>query len=328
MKKIFGTQLILPLLVSLSGCAVIKAATFRGDDATSHKIDGSQVTLQTFFQADPAACVNGPPQGQQERFIPAAIAVGIATVAISAIENSVDTYLANKQKEFTYQYGANANQPYYYARSASSFAPYTVISVNCIRLTRYIKEGDQPNYPAFIWTASMEPTSSGSGLEIKTRQLRLARAGALTDEKTRKVDISVEVKIDATTINDNGQGVTTNVADKTLAYQGVQTPGQTASAVSDWPMPHLIETSWFPAIPRGQKEITQCNALPIDSCGGVSAINIGVQVTETGSGATTFADATKQFDDNKSSVNSAVTSLINSALTPQTSAGSSKPTPQ
>jgi hypothetical protein len=308
------------MFLAIPGCTFVKALSFSGDTATSYKREGSKAKLEVYAQTSPENCVNGPPQ-EGVRALPVALATGLVTVALNLAESEIDSYLAAKQKQFTANYGANLNKPFYYTRDRDK---YLQPSFDCVRLIRYIKEGDRDNALAFRWVGSLEPTASGSGLTVKTRELLLRRAAALTDEKTRKVDITVEIKIDVTTENDKGQITTANVGDKTLLYQGVQTPGQTSTEPAPIEEALQVSSSWFPAIPRGQKEIDRCNSLGAEECKGVSAVNVAVQVTETGSGGDAFGTALKQFDDNKATLNTMVKDLVSGALTPTTGGGSSK----
>ena len=119
---------------------------------------------------------------------------------------------------------------------------------------------------------------------------------------------------------------TTTIADKTLAYQGlVITPEGKNPAVD--PMAKNVTTSWFPAFPRSDSEIKRCNALGSD-CSGVTALSIAVLVTEVGSGGDAFGTFGKEIDDNKKTLNDAISKAITDALTPKSggsSGGSSKP---
>ena len=109
----------------------------------------------------------------------------------------------------------------------SSVALVGSASFDCVHLIRSITEkgerGDEPVL-AFETYVRIETAPGGQAQRLVPRSLTLARAAALTDRQSRKVDTSVEIKIDAIA---GGEKIIEKVAvaDQTLKFAGLQTPG-------------------------------------------------------------------------------------------------------
>jgi hypothetical protein len=332
--------IISSVTIALGGCTFFRAATFQSDDKTSFKREGSRATLEVYARGNPENCKDGPPQLQVEvpTAFPAAIAGAAATVVLNVAETEIAGYLVKKQKEFTATYNAMVNVGGYYSRSeptdlaieranqklgSATALKYSQASFNCLRLTRTIGEQEAPT-EALVWVGSLIPNDSGTALMLKTDSITLKRAAARTDKATRQVDVSVEIKIDATTLNEKGEIVTSTIANKVLAYPRLITPGDETATVQ--PVVRDVSSSWFAAVPRSQKEIDKCESLQEASppCGGVSPVTVSLLVTEVGSGGETFGNLAKQIDDNKKTLNDAVATVVKEALTEKGGSGSSK----
>ena len=189
-------------LLVLAGCTLYRAVTLESDDATSFKRNSQKVTVETF---DPQHCpyTKTARLHQEQLLLPvlAGAAAGIATLGLNVAESEIDSFIAKKQKEFTATYSGQLNLPYYYIRGTdNSFQNPTL---TCLRLTRTINDpATKKDVVAFEWVGKLVPNDSGTALSIQTVALNLNRAAARTDAKTRKVDITVEVKADATYLND------------------------------------------------------------------------------------------------------------------------------
>jgi len=295
------------VMTLLSSCTFMRAITFQSDPQ-SFKKENSKVTIQ-YYRSN--ACKEG---ASKEEVAPL-LAAALVTIAIDIASSEIQNYLEKKKKEFTASYSGTINAPSYYGRVKEK--EYSAIAFNCLRVMRTIKDGDKPEVTAFDWIATLVPNDSGTALAIRTDTIKLDRAAARTDQSSRKIDVSVEVKIDATTLNDKGDIVTSTIADKTLAFQGMKI---------EEPTTQVVTSSWFPAIPRSQAEMARCDALQpaASACKGVSPVSISVLVTEVGSGGDTFGDLSKQIGDNKKTLEDAVNKAVTNALTPQSSGGSSK----
>jgi hypothetical protein len=285
--------------VLLVGCSLWRAATFRSHDR-SYKQETQSSTLKV-FDADDCA---------QSSEAAAAVAAAVGIVA-SIAESEMASYLAAKQKEFTASYTAQSNvDPYYIQTKKDDKHAYTTVAFHCLNLTRSIQNKDstgQKTEPAFVWTGRMVPNASGSAWKLKTEAVALRWAAARTSKDSGKVDVSVELKMEVTALNDKGETATTTVADKTLKFPGLKIDATADGRVVAKDM--NVESSWFPAVPRSQKEIDQCEALGA-GCNGVSSITITASVTETGSGGDAFGTLGKEISDNSKSFNDALSQAL------------------
>lgn len=301
--------------VSLSGCAFARAVTFRSDPQ-SFKAENPTVTL-TYYRPQPGRpCTDGPPL--EEAAVAGVLAPLVARFAVDFAIDQIQGYLDKKKKEFTATYNASINAPYYYGRVAAN--DYSRLAFTCLLLTRTVADGAGPSADALRWVATLVPNDAGTAVRVETNVLQLQRAAARTDRKTRKVDVSIAVKIDATTLTDKGDITTSTVVDKTLAFAGVKLEDAGRTATS----------SWFPAIPRTRAEMVRCEeqhapGTPADSrCRGISAVTLSVLVTEVGSGGTAFGDLSKQIGDNRKTIEDTLGKALSDALTPAASGGTSK----
>ena len=322
MIAILRTSSLLVALSILSGCTLFKVITFQSAE-TSFQREDSEASLKFIAKGEGKTCLDTliPKPAKEEKFegfIPPVIVGAIAGVALNMAASEIEGYLAGKQKEFKASYNASKNLPSFYLKS-NHFKPN---GYNCLGLWRTVKRaGQSEREAAFEWIAVLSPNDSGTALQIKTESIMLRFAAARTGSKSRKVDVTVEVKIDATTLNDKGDTVTTTIADKVLAYPGLTIPESIEALAT--PTASSVESSWFPAIPLSQKEIEKCNALHAN-CAGASPVNVSVLVTETGSGGDDIGDLGKEIGDNKKTLSDAVSKAITDALTPKASSGSSK----
>jgi hypothetical protein len=295
----------------LTGCAFISAVTFKPDEKTSFKRDGSKAHVDVLNQEKCRPLI-------ATEFIPPAVIAAVAAIGLNIAESEIEDYLDKKKKEFTAAYGAMENVGAFYHRSTQG--AYDEQDFKCIEITRTFKSSTNLEPIAFQWIGELVPNDSRTAYFIRTVSLQLNQAAAKTDMASRKVDVSVEVKIDATTIGDKEEISTATVADKTLAYQGLVITPEKQAAVVD-PAVKEVTSSWFPAFPRSDSEIKRCTALG-KNCKGVTALNIAILVTEVGSGGDAFGTLGKQIDDNKKTLNDAISKAITDALTPK-SGGSS-----
>jgi hypothetical protein len=309
------------LIIAVAGCEFTQVVFFSGDRATSYKREGATVTVQAF---DDESC------GSQR---PTALAPALAAAAVGVLlnlaESAIDTYLANKKKQFTATYSAvaasDSNSGAFIKQA--EFAPF-----DCVHIRRTVKENnsDQTAFEAYFALIS---DAGGTSQRLVPRSITLARAAALTDSSTKKVDVSVEVKIDVVSVG--GKGATRiTIVDQVMDFPTLTTPGAGAdgapnppttvydcdAAIAGSPCQHFNGSGWVPAIPKSSTtEINRCKNDP--KCKGVTPFYVAVSVTETGSGADAFGTLAADIDGNKNSVNSAITSYIQTLLTPTTSGG-------
>jgi hypothetical protein len=298
--RVVGALVICGLCAS---CTLYRAATFKSDPR-SFKQDS--VETQLIVTTDD----NGVCRPDKEAVAAIAAAVG---VFLNIAESEIQSYLDAKKKEFTATYTAQNNlDPYY-----SGKPDYNTLGFDCMSLVRTIKNGDSTT-PAFAWLGSLKPNSSGTAWKIHTENVNLYWAAARTSKDSQKVDVSLEIKIKATTLDDKGSTSTTTVADETLKFPGLKISAQGTSPTDVKTM--NVESAWFPAIPRSQKEIDRCKV--IEKCDGVSSVTVTVQVTETGSGGDSFGNLSKEVSDNAKSFNDAVNQALGGKA--QSSGGTSK----
>jgi hypothetical protein len=329
-------------LSALMGCAFMRAVTFQSDTEYSFKREGSVATLELYGRTNPDDCASGPAKAKSPtdpviQAIPAVLVASLAQVAVNVAVSEIQGYVERKVKEFTAHYGASLGVPYYYSRAEppyraierwnslslnapfafASVNPYALSMFNCIRVIRTVKTPDDPEAKAFEWAAALIPNDSGTALRIESKSVKLGLAAARTDKASRRVDLTVEVKIDVTSINEKGAITTTTIGDKILVY-----PGQTLPVTAER---KPVLSSWFPAVPRSPIEISRCESLQTPpACKGVSAVDVFVLVTEVGSGGDAFGQLGKEIDDNKKTLTDAVNKAVSDALTPKPSGGSSK----
>ncbi|MDF0673335.1 MAG: hypothetical protein P0120_03180 [Nitrospira sp.] len=322
---------VICLLIAISllpGCTLWDVMTF-SSDANSYAIHNSQAQLVVFEGSDMTKCDDLDKQ-EGAGFAAAAPMIAAGAVAVfNYAASELSSYLSKKKKEFSFQYNTKVNLPEFYLKDRGS-KQYTKPAYNCLRLIRIIDDkttdsssANKKTKRAFVWRAALIPNESGTALKIDTIDTKLSLAGARTDSASRKIDVSVEIKIDATTYNKQGDIVTTTIADKTLSYPGMTTPELNKEATF---VASTVESSWFPPIPRSDAEIQKCEAIHSSGgeCRGVSAITISALVTETGSGGDDFGTLGKQIDDNKKTLADALSTTITNALKPPASSGSSK----
>ncbi|MBL1265811.1 hypothetical protein [Candidatus Methylomicrobium oryzae] len=276
------------LVPVLSGCTFIRAVTFVSDD-NSFKREGSKVNLTLFSKHDNNNPCEPKPIFETE-FVPPLLAGAAVAIAMNIAESEISSYLDKKQKEFTANYGANANYIYNIKDP-----------MNCIKITRTISPKNTNDDPpiAFEWVAGLEETSTNTeikALSLKPKWMILNKAAARTDSSSKKVDVSIEIKIDVTAENEKKSVVTSNFADKFINYSG-SVIGYICAQKEKCPE----STSWFPAIPNG------------------AFVNISAVITEVGSGGESFGTLGKQIDDNKKTLNDAVAKVITDTLTPPAS---------
>jgi hypothetical protein len=316
-------RLSLFLLASfVSSCAFFQAITFEADEATSFKKEDTKVRLTLYHANVPEECIVAPhPAEEGPKFAPVLGAAAVS-LALNLAESELTSYLDKKKKEFTAIYGNAISQQYAYAPPDLNSLAY-----NCLEIIRTVTDGGKPNQDAFRFVASVIPSPNGSASVLRPELLRLTRAAAKTDNKSRKLDITVEVKIDAVSLGTKTEPVVTSIADKTLTFSGVVAPTTPDAAVDltrgtdckGRPISNEATggclgngTSWFVSIPKSSKERIACKP---NTCKGITPITVAVLVTETGAGADNFGAARSEIDDNKKTVNDAIQSAVKDALT-------------
>jgi len=304
-----GSVLTILLVGSQAGCTLFDVLTFQSDEMSFQRTN-SRATIEVYRGDAPDNC-------KQTKKVAAAFVAPAATYFLQMMETKIQSYLDRKKKEFTANYNAIFNAPYYYdkgdeAAIKEGHDPYIEPAFNCIKLQRTVlKDGKEE--VALVWVGNLLRNESGTALQIRTEDLGFNQAAARTDKSNRMVDLSIEVKIDATILNDRNEIQTTTVADKTLAFPG--------SKIRGIKLETKPESSWFPAIPRSQKEIDRCEKT---SCKGVSALTISVLVTEIGSGGDAFGELSKQIGDNKKTLEDTVNKALTNALSPKPTGGTSQ----
>jgi hypothetical protein len=306
------------VLMTSAGCAFFRTVTFQSDDMSFQR-EGSKAKLELYGSDAPEACKDGP---QRAKAIPLLLAPLAGQFLLHLAESEIQGFLEKKKKEFTANYTAMVSAPYYYQKALTDqdlregLTAYSKGTFNCLRLQRTIR-ADGQEVVAFRWVGALVWNTSTTSLKVETEALEISRAAARTDKGSRKIDVTIEVKIDSTTHNERGDGITTTLADKTLAFPGAII-GETYPLGTD--DTKVGTSSWFPEIPKGQQEIDRCGLLT--ACLGVTALNVSVMVAEVGSGGDSFGELGKQIDDNKKTMEDAVSKAID-ALTSKSSGGSS-----
>jgi hypothetical protein len=291
------------IAASLSGCAFMRAATFTGD-ANSYKNDKAKVELALGTPSKGRSCADGPPtRGPYKSVVPAAIVTAAVAVALNLAESAIDSYVESKKKQFTRSYGAVVDADFYYDKKAG-YNP----SFSCIWLAR-----DVDGRPAFRFYATLQSSSSDAALRIEPVYVQLLQAAALTDAASRAVDLQIEVKIDAVTSGEKGIA-SVNVMDKIIRLPAFKI-GSEKRGDGEAGSAGLEASSWSPNIPRSELEERSCDAQ--SACLGITALSVGVGVTETGSGADAFGTLGKALDDNKKTLNDAIGQAVKDALTQQ-----------
>lgn len=303
------------LALTTQGCTLWKVLTF-SHHPNSLKTEGAKLHFQVFHRQD-NNCTEGPVI--RTDFVPAVLMAAGVGVLVNVLESELTSYLTAKQKEFTATYSANVTLPYFYPKGAPS--PF-----NCLRVTRTFEveeNGTKAEKDAMVWAGIFQPNDSGTALRVKTQRLRLLAAAARTGKNEGSVDLSLEIKIDAVAMNDKREIVSTTIADKVLKFPKF-TIGSDMTFLDqeDWSAQKAGTSSWFPALPRSTAEETKCDGLG-NSCHGVTPVTIAVSWTEVGSGGDSFGALGKEIDDNKKTLNDAISKTITDALTPP-SGGSSK----
>ncbi len=210
--------------------------------------------------------------------------------------------------------------PAFYLKGTNAAEPYDSFAFRCLNLKRTVKTSKGTDPTAFQWIGSLEPNPSGTAWQIKTEAVRLVKAAARTDKTTKKVDVSIEIKIEATTLNDKDETSTTMVADKTLVFPGLVIDKETDPKKLAERM--HISSAWFPSVPRSKTEQARCTA--VKGCSGVSSLTITALVTEVGSGGDTFGAASKAVSDNSKAVNDAIAQALGGKSSGGTSAAKGK----
>ena len=337
------------ITILLTNCTFLRAVSFQSDDETSFKRTASQAILELYGRANPDHCKEGPLLTKKDpndltAAVPVVIIAALAQVAVNIASSEMAAYLQKKAKgihrrvrgvralalllckgapTLSRRGGSSADgalppgAPPWAKRWFSTAPAYSVPVFNCLRLTRTITEAGQKTN-ALVWIGAVVPSGSGTALKAESRFLALPLAAARTDRATRAVEVSVELKLDATVANEKGQITTINVADKIIGH-----PDLHVRSTYDPDPKKAYSSSWFPAIPKTPQEIAQCAALN-EECAGVSAVSVSILVTEVGSGGEAFGELGKQIDDNKKTLSDAVNKAVTDALTEKPKGGSSK----
>jgi hypothetical protein len=276
--------------VALSGCAFVRAVTFQSDTDYSYQREGSRVELRLFDSKLGKSCedtvlepAKKPGDVRTSMVAAPLIAAGVG-IALNVAESEIQAYLARRAKEFSAAYNASVNVPFFYERrNDGTYAPV----FDCLWLTRTVKQDGQ-DVKALDWFGRLVTNPSRTAARLETEAVRLHRAAARTDAATRKVDVTVAVKIDATTlVNAQGKIATATVADKILAYPGLTTLGDSvppAGTPPPPPMKRTVESSWFPSVQRTAAETKACDDT---ACKGVSALSSASRSTTTARRSTT-----------------------------------------
>ena len=272
----------------------------------------------------------------RRRFVAALVGV-----VLNLAEGEVGTYIDNKKKQFSASYSATLSS----SPGDGAFEKGSDISTSkqkayiyepefdCIHVYRTVKEKDNPKAPAFDAYVAIETDKSGISQRLVPRSVKLSRAAALTDNSTRKVDVSLELKIVALSAGEKGPTNAT-VVDQVINYPGLLTPGGNAGITNDaahiYACPpekpndegckRFVGSGWYPGIPKVQADIDRCNKDA--GCKGVTQYQVSALVTETGSGADAFGTLGTTIDGNKAGLNSALTDYIKTLLTPASTTSS------
>jgi hypothetical protein len=326
LRRLAAAAVVLLSSVALVGCELYRALSFEGDEVTSYKKADAAATINV---SNDAYC-----GAEEQKVIAPALAAAAVGIALNLAESEIQGYLDRKKQQFTATDNASASGPAEYARTALGGRGLSA-SFDCVHLIRSITEkgerGDEPVL-AFETYVRIETAPGGQAQRLVPRSLTLARAAALTDRQSRKVDTSVEIKIDAIA---GGEKIIEKVAvaDQTLKFAGLQTPGgengkpNPSKTIYDCDAAiqatkdakrcrNLPRSSWFPAIPKTAQDMSRCTKDP--TCKGITPFTVSALVTETGSGGDDFGTLSKDIDDNKKTLNDAITSTIKDALTKTT----------
>jgi hypothetical protein len=328
----------------LSGCTFFNVLFFSADE-NSFQLKGSKATIEVFHDSG-GAC----PSTEKEFIAAAPVFAALAQVAVNVAASEIDAYLAKKQKEFNASYKATVNLPGLYElelHRASAGQPFNVKKITnharCIMIKRTFEEGvsaepiseeeAKKHKLAFWWAGQLLDVESGSASKFRTDKIMLRRAAAKTDSSTRKVDVTVELKIDAITTNDKGEAASTATADKILTFPGLTTPERKKDAQPlAFPTAETGkgsnssgESSWFPRVPYSQKDIDRCvgkaGAADLNTKCLVVPVTISFLVTEAGSGSSDFGDLAKEIDDNKKTLGDALNKALADGINKKASSG-------
>lgn len=328
--------------LSLSGCQFVRAVTFTSDDVTSFQRAGSEARIDVY----PATgdCLAGPPNAEAMAAFGPGLAAAAAVIALNVTEGEIQGYLDRKQKEFVATYAAATSVDAFYRRRANYVAGF-----NCIRIRRSVEPSnekldgsllDDGRPLAMELVVRIVPSPNRLALKLRPERVQLIRAAARTDNDGKDIEISARIKIDAIARNEKGVTTAVTVVDKVLTLPDLHTTGdrnrpftvvstetqacrekspgdKIGEGADQYECRVLRESSWFEAVPQSALDVNECG--PADdrkiTCLGVTPATFAVSVTETGSGADTFGDASKVIDDNKSAFNDAIRDAIKDALT-------------
>ena len=178
----------------LCGCTFWRALTFQSDP-NSYQRAGTHADLTV--KPLPASRDCTAP-------IEAAALVAAAVGVIASIaESEVQSYLTQKQKEFTATYNGQSNVSFFYGEDPGAKGKYHQIQAQCMTLVRSIDVAGKRE-SAFQWVGRLIGNDSGTAWKIHTDAVLLKKAAARTDRSSHKVDVKLEVKIEAMTVDEKG----------------------------------------------------------------------------------------------------------------------------
>ena len=344
--RFIGTTTALIFLPLIGGCTFFNVLFFQTDN-NSFQRRGSQATLLVFHADE-----NGCPSSKPEYIAAVPIFAALGQVVVNVAASEIESYIEAKRKEFDYTYKASVNLDGLYEvklKRASGEKPWSIIDTEpinkarCITIKRTFEESQSSVFTAeevkmlnlaFMWGGQLQESKSGTAFKFRTDRIILRRAGARTDSDTRKVDVTVQLKIEAITTNEKGDFSSTAVADKVLSFPGLTTPeqgkptsprvfsvGQTGSGSDS-----TGESSWFPKIAFSQKDIEKCTSKlgrsVLETKCPVTPVTISVLVTEAGSGSSDFGKLIKEIDDNKQTLSDSLGKALSEGINNKASSGS------
>ena len=187
LRRLAAAAVVLLSSVALVGCELYRALSFEGDEVTSYKKADAAATINV---SNDAYC-----GAEEQKVIAPALAAAAVGIALNLAESEIQGYLDRKKQQFTATYNASASGPAAYARTALGGRGLSA-SFDCVHLIISITEkgerGDEPVL-AFETYVRIETAPGGQAQRLVPRSLTLARAAALTDRQSRKVDTSVEI---------------------------------------------------------------------------------------------------------------------------------------
>lgn len=282
---LYSLALVL-LAVSMSGCEFMRAVTFTSDDVTSFQRAGSRARLEVYPSAD-GDCLAGPEDTKTMAAIEAGLISAGAVIALNVIEGEIKSYLDKKKSEFTATYATAESIDAFYPRKAAYRMGF-----DCIRFRRSLDKDDtQPPFMdddrllAMELVVRMVPSPNQTAMKLRPERLTLVRAAARTDQESKGIEITVQIKLDAVATNEKGVAAVVTVADKVLGIPDLHTTGdrkkaftvlgmQTPGCIKQKPGYKVVtkdgeaecrdlrETSWFEAVPKSDIDIKKCDETP------------------------------------------------------------------